>query len=460
MIQISIPPTAPAPSNSERPNQGPADIDGFEDLLQTQVIEGSTEATPPSVGASKAEVNPSEPREPDDTDDTTAELAAAAALVATPQAETHRSAAEVQGAFFDFEAASADHEGVSPHEDPPLAFSGGAGDGSAHGLPSVAGDEHPATGGKRRIREDAGSVRPSSPTASPVPSFSAPAKEDPPAPSIEPRPAVTPEPFEGAAEETVAQAPTPDPSTKPEPQRHSAHVRPPEHTAVSGGREAQAGGFQQETHSEASNHPPGAKTPRAPRSTAGVEPAPSSRSPLGAVPRLDAASPVAPVSDAAPGVSPSTAVGSSHESRAEALIEQVRIHVKPGQSRIAFRLDPPRLGRLSIRLVMRGGRLLGQVRTESQEAAHLLRSGIEGLRSTMREAGIQVDRLEFQSAPSTHTGTAQSDLRDGSDRADHWSDGSHTARRHRRASRVEMRVEQATLEVPIESDDGRLDVVA
>ncbi len=84
----------------------------------------------------------------------------------------------------------------------------------------------------------------------------------------------------------------------------------------------------------------------------------------------------------------------------ENLIQQVKLNVKTGISRISFMVDPPELGRLNIQLVIRNGRLTGVIEAESEDVERALLRGLESLKETMRAAGIHVDSLDVKSSPN------------------------------------------------------------
>ena len=66
----------------------------------------------------------------------------------------------------------------------------------------------------------------------------------------------------------------------------------------------------------------------------------------------------------------------------DGLLDQLKLHVRPGMSRINFEVDPPELGRLSIQLVLRGDRLVGEIAADSVEVGGItVDTGIELLRN-------------------------------------------------------------------------------
>ncbi len=463
MIQIKIPPALP-PSNSERPSVSPSEESGFEDILQARVAASPTVAAPSPT--SKVEDGGTEAT--DDSDLAEAESLSATS-VATPPGETPQSAPDRDVSPLELEEllpVGEDGESAVNAEITP-AIVAEPGDGRADdGAASGARLDGAPTDGLRRSADGVAAIRPSvgapnsiSPSP-PPPQDGLPLKEDAlPASEI-------PEEAEGAPPEPSDVDASSAPPTGPRALRTGVKDEGQGRVGNSAGRESKAAGSpespfggSQENASDSSGDPSSSRDKRASRPAAGVEPAAFAR-PTGQPSTPPSQAAAQPSWDASAPSTIEAGGGSSTESRAEALIEQVRVHVKPGQSRIAFRLDPPRLGRLSIRLVMRGGRLLGQVRTETQEAAHLLRSGIEGLRGTLREAGIHVDRLEFQPAPPASSDATQEGLPDGSGRQTDWGDAPGGSQHRSRGPRGEIRIARAVLEMDNESDDGRLDVVA
>ncbi|HGY91758.1 MAG TPA: flagellar hook-length control protein FliK [Planctomycetes bacterium] len=459
MIQINIPPAAFPPSNSERPAQGPSEESGFEDILQARVSAESPVAPPePSSKGADVRAKVTSGQDFDDSDLADAESLSGAA-VATSPVETGRALSEGEDAPVELQEVLLFGKDAEPH-------------GVATAIPadlggaSLGGDFPIAPGGEAPPhddssgRDDGTATIPPSLSSSDATSPKAPLPEEV-APLSKEAPAgfEIPDKIEEAAPETGDVVSPPAHRVKPAVagnstgNEESSRIEPP-----SAG-ESHAGTGQQSL-SDSSRDSSSPRDNGAPQPPVGVESVSPARPADQASPPPNSAPASQTQTDAtapAPVEAPS---GPSPQSRTEAVIEQVRVHVKPGHSRIAFRLDPPRLGRLSIRLVMRGGRLLGQVRTETQEAAHLLRSGLEGLRSTMREAGIQVDRLEFQAVPSTSPHGLQDGGRDESGRAADWGDAPGGSQQRGRGPRRDTRIERAVLEMANESDDGRLDVVA
>ncbi|MCA9323383.1 MAG: flagellar hook-length control protein FliK [Planctomycetes bacterium] len=134
------------------------------------------------------------------------------------------------------------------------------------------------------------------------------------------------------------------------------------------------------------------------------------------------------------------------------VIEQVRLQVRPGLSRINFRLDPPELGRLTIRLVLRRGRLVGEIRAESLEVSRVLENGLDRLRETIREAGVQVESLELRS--DTDSALTSDSGQAGKDR----SEALPANRRRISSLEVALPARPATASAP--TNDQLLDLMA
>ena len=112
----------------------------------------------------------------------------------------------------------------------------------------------------------------------------------------------------------------------------------------------------------------------------------------------------------------------------EEIIQQVKLNMRTGTSRINFMVDPPELGRLAIRLVLRRGRLTGEITAHSGEVRQALAQGLDGLKETMRAAGVHVDSLQVRSegeAPQTF----QQETRAGDDGRQPGSSGYREERR-------------------------------
>jgi len=76
--------------------------------------------------------------------------------------------------------------------------------------------------------------------------------------------------------------------------------------------------------------------------------------------------------------------------RAQAAMDQIRSGLRSGMRYVTLELVPEELGRLSIHLSMRDGRLHAAMRAESREAVALLEQNLPELKSALKEAGIEM----------------------------------------------------------------------
>jgi flagellar hook-length control protein FliK len=82
--------------------------------------------------------------------------------------------------------------------------------------------------------------------------------------------------------------------------------------------------------------------------------------------------------------------------RAHEIMRQIRLNMAPGATNITLDLEPAELGRLWIRMSMRGGRLAATVRAERQETLEALEPKLAELRALFEERGIAVDTIELE----------------------------------------------------------------
>jgi len=82
--------------------------------------------------------------------------------------------------------------------------------------------------------------------------------------------------------------------------------------------------------------------------------------------------------------------------RAEEVLRQVELHLSGGVKRISIELTPDDLGRLSIQLALRGGKLAAIVRGERPETLELLRAREEDLKRMLAERGIAAEAVRFE----------------------------------------------------------------
>jgi len=133
------------------------------------------------------------------------------------------------------------------------------------------------------------------------------------------------------------------------------------------------------------------------RAAQGAPPASEARA---AAPSLEAPPPLArPVASGtrAPATAAAPAEGpeSAPLARAEAILEQIRLHAAPGVRRLTLELEPADLGRLSIQLALRSGRVTAIVRAEDARTLELLERRSDELHALLDARGVRTDSLTF-----------------------------------------------------------------
>ncbi|MEE9393841.1 MAG: flagellar hook-length control protein FliK, partial [Planctomycetota bacterium] len=115
----------------------------------------------------------------------------------------------------------------------------------------------------------------------------------------------------------------------------------------------------------------------------------------------------------------------------QAVVDRIALQAKPGIQRISFQVEPPELGRLTIQLTMRGGRLHGVINADSGEVASMLRDGIEVVRQSMGRSGLDVASFEIKSETQNNP-----EHRDSASPFESQNDHSPKPRSHRQESRA------------------------
>jgi hypothetical protein len=82
--------------------------------------------------------------------------------------------------------------------------------------------------------------------------------------------------------------------------------------------------------------------------------------------------------------------------RAQRVLEQLRVALTSGTRHLSLELVPPELGRLSIHVALRRGRVSAIVRSESAVTHELLESHVPELRALLARAGLAADDVELR----------------------------------------------------------------
>lgn len=82
--------------------------------------------------------------------------------------------------------------------------------------------------------------------------------------------------------------------------------------------------------------------------------------------------------------------------RAAEILRQIKLHASPGVQRLTLELEPAELGRLSVQLALRAGKVTAIVRAESAATIEALRQHEGELQSMFAGRGIQADSVRFE----------------------------------------------------------------
>jgi flagellar hook-length control protein FliK len=81
--------------------------------------------------------------------------------------------------------------------------------------------------------------------------------------------------------------------------------------------------------------------------------------------------------------------------RAESILEQVRLHLRPDTREAVLQLEPRELGRVAIRLSVRDGRVRASMRAERAETLAVLEAHVPELRALLAQSGLDAHSLEL-----------------------------------------------------------------
>lgn len=82
--------------------------------------------------------------------------------------------------------------------------------------------------------------------------------------------------------------------------------------------------------------------------------------------------------------------------RAAEILRQIQLHATPAVQRLTLDLEPAELGRLSVQLALRAGRVAAIVRGENPETLELLQQREAELLQVLAQRGIQADAVRFE----------------------------------------------------------------
>lgn len=140
----------------------------------------------------------------------------------------------------------------------------------------------------------------------------------------------------------------------------------------------------------------------------------------------------------------------------EVILRQIRQQVRAGVRDLQIRLDPPELGRLNLRFVLRGESLHVTVRASSSDVVAALKNDLAAFEQTLRDAGVDLSSLDIdlEQQRDPRSADTAAERRDASrDAAEQDPDDPATdARSEERPEHPEPR--------PTPRDDARIDVTA
>lgn len=140
---------------------------------------------------------------------------------------------------------------------------------------------------------------------------------------------------------------------------------------------------------------PGAGSPGAASAAlAALEAAPRGETPPVELPQADRPGPTRARGPAAPAAP--TGPDPAPLQRAEEILRQIKLHASPGVRRLTLDLDPADLGRLSIQLALRTGKVTAIVRAENPETLALLQEREAELMGLFDQRGLEPDSVRFE----------------------------------------------------------------
>jgi flagellar hook-length control protein FliK len=103
--------------------------------------------------------------------------------------------------------------------------------------------------------------------------------------------------------------------------------------------------------------------------------------------------------------------------RAERILDRIRLNLRPEQGRATIQLEPRELGRVTIDLTVRAGRVEARLLAEQPEALATLESHVPELRAMFEQRGIDPQNLHLSFGMAGHeSGPGGEPSRDGASR--------------------------------------------
>lgn len=92
-----------------------------------------------------------------------------------------------------------------------------------------------------------------------------------------------------------------------------------------------------------------------------------------------------------------------------AVVDQIRLAMRPGRSQVTIHLEPAHLGRVEVQLTLTRGRMTGHLVAESRQVARILETDMRGLFLAMEESGVRVDDFQISARDENETSTSPGD---------------------------------------------------
>jgi flagellar hook-length control protein FliK len=120
------------------------------------------------------------------------------------------------------------------------------------------------------------------------------------------------------------------------------------------------------------------------------------------------------VGDRAPEALERPATHAGDIERAERVLQQLRLKIAPGLRRATLALEPANLGRITIALQVRDGRLEAVLRAEKVETLGVLEAHMPELRAMLEQSGIDAKNIDLGLGSEDDAPGADTSASDGS----------------------------------------------
>jgi len=139
------------------------------------------------------------------------------------------------------------------------------------------------------------------------------------------------------------------------------------------------------------------------------------------------------------------------------IVRKARINVRAnGVSNIVVQIDPPNLGKVSIRISVQDNIVKAYMIAENHEVRSIIENNLDNLKNSMNNQGLKVDQVNVTTAE------AYAQDRNETPGNDFGSESNRNNQRHEpgAGSTTDMEGEMTTAQVRALSHDGVLNIVA